>query len=137
VTTSNLNRPSILYEAYGGEWEVLALRILAAPVYVTLLGLCIWGVIGPTIFVRTRLRHKKMARALRNAGIELTNPAVKSILELGTDIIEPFVRYIDNVTATGSAESAENRRKYIGQNNTLVNKWPYFGKKCGRIAEAE
>lgn len=83
--------------------------------YVALLGLCIWGVVGPTIFIRTRLRHKKMARALRNAGIELTNPAVKSILELGTDVIEPFIRYIDDVTATGSAESAGTDENISGR----------------------
>jgi hypothetical protein len=70
VTALNLNRRSLFYEAYLGDWEVLALRVLAAPIYIILFGLCIWGIVGPAIFVKSRFRRRRVNDALAKNGMD-------------------------------------------------------------------
>lgn len=120
VTTLNLNRRSVFYEAYLGDWEVVALRVLAAPVYIILFGLCIWGIIGPAIFVRSRFRRRQVNRALVTNAIDLTNPAVIAITQRvgssGRDGIENIISRIDLVL---NKESKANINKTTVSDQTL------------------
>jgi hypothetical protein len=103
VTAVNLNRRSLFYEAYLGDWEVLALRVLAAPIYIILFGVSIWAIIGPAIFVKSRFRRRRVNAVLVNNGLDLTNPAVMAIKERvgssGLDEIENIIRSINSVIA--------------------------------------
>jgi hypothetical protein len=101
VTALNLYRPSLLYEAYWGDWEVLVLRVLAAPVYIILFGLCIWGIVGPIIFAKSRLRRRQINKALIKNGLDLTNPTVIAIKEqvnlFGIDSLDTVITTINSI----------------------------------------
>lgn len=108
VTVLNLNRRSLFYEAYLGDWEVLALRVLAAPIYIILFGLCIWGIIGPAIFGKSRFRRRRVNSALAKNGMDLTNPAVNAIKERvsssGIDEIEHIINSINSILTRNSQD---------------------------------
>lgn len=101
VTTLNLNRRSLFYEAYLGDWEVLALRVLAAPVYIIIFGICVWGVVGPTMFVRSRFRRSRANHVLVKNGIDLKNPSIIAMKErlgsFGKDDINIMIHRIDAI----------------------------------------
>jgi len=109
VTALNLNRRSPLSEAYLGDWEVLALRILAAPAYVILFGACIWGIVGPAVFVKSRLRRRQVKNVLVRNGIDLTNKGVITIKEqVGAFGIDSMELIIDNINRVLSAKKSHN-----------------------------
>ena len=112
VTPLNLNRRSLFYEAYLGDWEVLALRVLAAPVYIILFGLSIWGIVGPVFFVRSRFRRGQVNRALINNGIDLANPVVIAIKEqIGSSGRDGIANIIARINSLSTRKSTTDGKK--------------------------
>jgi hypothetical protein len=103
VTAVNVNRRSIFDEAYLGGWEVLGLRILAAPVYIILFiilfGVSIWAVVGPSIWIKKRWRRRQVTNVLVRNGLDLTNKAVRTINEevgeYGVDYIQVIIHQVN------------------------------------------
>lgn len=114
VTTSNLNRRSILYEAYWGDWQILALRIIATPVYVIVLGLLIWALVGPVIFIMSQLRRRRVRHILEVNGVDIKTSGVVAIVSLVTNLgrnsIEPIIESIWEIIMNRRViETGENK----------------------------
>jgi hypothetical protein len=133
VTVLNLNRRSLFYEAYLGDWEVLALRVLAAPVYIILFGLAIWGIIGPAFFVRSRFRRRQISRALTKSGIGLADPAVIAIRELvGSSGRDGIVNIIFRINSILTKNSGADSKK-VNVSDEAVQKTTISEETIGQL----
>jgi hypothetical protein len=77
------------------------LRLIATPVNVILLGLIIWALVGPVIFLKSQIRRRRVRHTLEVNGVDLQNPGVMAIASrvnnLGVNSIEPLIESIDEV----------------------------------------
>lgn len=120
VTALNLNRRSLFYEAYLGDWEALVLRVLAAPIYIILFGVCIWGIVGPAIFVKSRFRRRRINNALAKSGMDLTNPAVNAIKEqVSSSGIDEIEHIINSINSSLTRKSQDDNKKPTISDETI------------------
>ena len=68
---------------------------------VILLGLIIWALVGPVIFLKSQIRRRRVRHTLEVNGVDLQNPGVMAIASrvnnLGVNSIEPLIESIDEV----------------------------------------